>query len=171
MVVIGDLNKLSKEEIDKLNKEIKTELTRDIEQFEAKKADEELERRKRLEELISSFRARDTITLEIEGVKIPIRRVLTSAQRKELFKLSRTYKENAEDVGEDVYRFMASICKTAPWNDPATWRLLDEETGETPGIFVRMMELFAKEYEAMQSFRSGKGSNPVGDVQSSGRPK
>jgi hypothetical protein len=103
---------------------------------------------------------RQTKSITIGGVEVKILAAIPRPIRAKIDIISQSIKTEAgvtSDVEKELYQIMAELCVEAPWTNALTWEYVDNETGETPRVFAKIIEtMYADELKAA-NFRPGPG--------------
>ena len=93
-----------------------------------------------LKAIIAGQQAKN-ISIDINGIEIKIRAAIPKGTRDRIGSIVKQYEAGEiSEADEEMYNVMASISLTEPFNVPATWKYIDEETGEVPNLMKMMIE-------------------------------
>lgn len=83
----------------------------------------------KVQEILASSKTRFKV-LKYGTIELKIRAVLPRKLRHELYELeSRKDNLSMEEIEDVTYHVLASMCIEEPFNNPDTWRVIDDEDG------------------------------------------
>src|SRR5512137_739036 len=99
-----------------------------------KVAYEELKNDAQIKAIIAGQKAKKMV-ISVNGIDIAIKAAIPKPVRDKLVFVSQAYQNGDMATADDeLYKATASLCLEEPWNNPAAWKLIDEETGEVPNL-------------------------------------
>lgn len=115
---------------------------------------EDFKNNAQLKAIIAGQKAKK-MSVTISGIEIFIRAAIPKPLRDKIVKISKAY-ENGDiaEADDELYRVLANLCLEEPWNNPAAWKYVDEETGEVPNVIRQVMEKITDIEASAKNFRS-----------------
>jgi threonine synthase len=106
-----------------------------------------------LKAIVAGYKAKKA-TIKIGDIEVAITPSLKKGLRDKIVRIAKQYEAgDMETADEDIYETMAEICIESPYNKPAVWKYLDEETGFVPNVMQMMIEKITAQEGAAQRFR------------------
>lgn len=107
-----------------------------------------------LKAIIATSKARK-MAIRIGEVDINIRASIPKGLRERIVKAAKLWQSgNVDDTTDDeIYEIMAQLCLDDPYNAPALWKYVDQETGDVPVLLKQMMEKITGVEDTAKRFR------------------
>jgi threonine synthase len=107
-----------------------------------------------LKAIIAGYKAKKT-TIKIGEIEVAITPSLKKGLRDKIVRIAKQYEAgDIETADEDIYETIAAMCLDSPYNKPAVWKYLDEETGFVPNVMQMIIEKITVQEGAAQRFRN-----------------
>jgi hypothetical protein len=107
-------------------------------------------------------------SITIGGVEVKIMAAIPRPIRARIDIVGQTIRTGevvTPEIEKELYQIMAELCIEAPWKNPLTWEYIDNETGETPRVFTKIIETMYSDELRAANFRPGPGrSSPPNNV-------
>lgn len=104
--------------------------------------------------IIAGHNAKKTF-IKVGVVDVAITSTLKKGLRDNIIKIAKQYEAGEiETADQEIYETMAALCVDHPYNKPALWRYLDEETGFVPNVMQMIIEKITVQEGAARNFRN-----------------
>ena len=117
-----------------------------------------LEANEEVKKLIASVNKLHKV-IKIGDIDVRIRAYMPRHVRMSLLKTHNALKRMDTDdsiikADQMLYPLIAEMCLDSPFNKPATWKRIDEETGIIQSVLINMLEVVNSTDKQVESFRA-----------------
>jgi hypothetical protein len=119
---------------------------------------QELESTEAIQKMLAAPEIIEAGIYKFGDVEIRHRKYMTSALRRLLSKSSISVKADEDPIrkqDDTVYRALAVVCMDAPWNNPASWELIDlrSKDGRVYKIFLDIIKKIGGTEQSLKTFQ------------------
>lgn len=103
--------------------------------------------------IITSDKKSETV-VEINGVKIKIKSFISKPLRRKLIRAQHiTESSDVNEVETTLYETLSELCLEKPYNDPFTWKYLDDNGADVNNCISIIMKAVAEVSKKTRDFR------------------